>query len=125
MNSADLLAASPLFRELEPSALRELSLETNPVHLGGGETLMREGDAGDALYVVVSGRLSVVVGTTRIAEIGRGETVGEMALLTGGPRSATVRALRDTVLLRLSKASFDALIERHPKATMALARLIV
>src|SRR4029078_6741752 len=91
---------------------------------------MREGDAGDALYVVVSGRLSVVVGTTphderSIAEIGRGETVGEMALLTGAPRSATVRALRDSVLLRLSKASLDALIERHPKATMALARVIV
>jgi predicted acylesterase/phospholipase RssA/CRP-like cAMP-binding protein len=130
MNSADLLAASPLFRELDPSALHELSLETNSVRLGGGETLMREGDAGDALYVVVSGRLSVVIGTTphderSIAEIGRGETVGEMALLTGAPRSATVRALRDSVLLRLSKASFDALIERHPKATMALARLIV
>jgi predicted acylesterase/phospholipase RssA/CRP-like cAMP-binding protein len=130
MNSADLLATSPLFRELDHSALHELSLETNSVRLGGGETLMREGDAGDALYVVVSGRLSVVVGTTphderSVAEIGRGETVGEMALLTGAPRSATVRAMRDTVLLRLSKTSFDALIDRHPKATMALARLIV
>lgn len=126
----DLLAVSPLFRELEPAAVRELALEIVPVRLGGGETLMREGDAGDAMYVVVSGRLGVVVATaTReeesIAEIGRGETVGEMALLTGAPRSATVRGLRDSVLLRLSKSSFDALIERHPKATMALARVIV
>ena len=48
-----------------------------------------------------------------------------MALLTGAPRSATVRGLRDSLLLRLSKSSFDALIERHPKATMALARVIV
>ena len=126
----DVLAASPLFRELEPDARRELSLEIVPVRLGGGETLMREGDAGDAMYVVVSGRLSVVVATAAggeqsIAEVGRGETVGEMALLTGAPRSATVRGLRDTVLLRLSKSSFDALIERHPRATMALARVIV
>lgn len=128
MNSTDtarLLAISPLFRELESSALHELALETTLVPLGGGETLLREGDAGDALYVVVSGRLSVVVGSAPIAEIGRGETVGEMALLTGAPRSATVRAVRDTMLVRLSKESFDVLIERHPKATMALARLIV
>src|SRR4051812_47598980 len=109
MNSADsarFIAVSPLFRELDPSALHELSLETSPVHLGGGETLLREGEAGDALYVVVSGRLSVIVGATPIAEVGRGETVGEMALLTGAPRSATVLAVRDTVLLRLSKDSF-------------------
>ena len=124
--SADLLAASSLFRELDPAALRDLALETVRVRLGGGETLMREGDAGDAMYVVVSGRLSVVVEPEHsIAEIGRGETVGEMALLTGAPRSATVRGLRDTMLLRLSRSSFDALVERHPKATMALARVIV
>src|SRR5881392_110015 len=106
----ELLAISPLFRELEPAALREFALEIVPVRLVGGETLMHEGDAGDAMYVVVSGRLGVVVGTAAqgeqsIAEIGRGETVGEMALLTGAPRSATVRGLRDSMLLRLSKSS--------------------
>src|SRR5215831_15967776 len=99
----DVLAASPLFRDLDSAALRELALETVTVRLGGGETLMREGDAGDAMFVVVSGRLSVVVNEHSIAEVGRGETVGEMALLTGAPRSATVRGLRDSVLLRLSK----------------------
>jgi predicted acylesterase/phospholipase RssA/CRP-like cAMP-binding protein len=128
--AADLLADCPLFRELALAVRRELALETAPVRLGGGETLMREGDAGDAMYVVVSGRLSVVVTTAAhgehsIAEIGRGETVGEMALVTGAPRSATVRGVRDSVLLRLSKSSFDGLIERHPAAMMALARVIV
>jgi predicted acylesterase/phospholipase RssA/CRP-like cAMP-binding protein len=125
-----MLAQSPLFRELDEGALHDITRELVGVRLGGGDTLLREGDVGDAMYVVVSGRLSVVVSTMErgeqtIAEIGRGETVGEMALLTGAPRSATVRALRDSMLLRLSKTSFDALLERHPKATMALARVIV
>src|SRR6476620_7337713 len=94
-DTVGLLAAAPLFRELSSDALREIARETTAVRLGGGETLMREGDAGDAMFVVVSGRLSVVVDENSIAEIGRGETVGEMALLTGAPRSATVRGLRD------------------------------
>lgn len=91
---------------------------------------MREGEAGDCLYVVASGRLGVVVNGANgaevaVAELGRGETVGEMALLTGAPRSATVRAVRDSILLRFSKSSFDRLLERQPRTTMQLARLIV
>jgi predicted acylesterase/phospholipase RssA/CRP-like cAMP-binding protein len=127
---AVILAATPLFSQLDPTALRELAEGIEQVHVVSGDTLMREGEAGDCLYVVASGRLGVVVEgpageEMAVAEIGRGETVGEMALLTGAPRSATVRAVRDTILLRFSKASFDALLDRHPHTTMQLARLIV
>ena len=127
---AAVLAATPLFGTLDAAALEDLATEVETVPVIGGQTLMREGEPGDCLYVVASGRLAVSVRGTdgvdhTIAEIARGETVGEMALLSGSPRSATVRALRDSILLRFSKASFDLLLERHPRTSMQLARLIV
>ena len=95
--------------------------------LSAGETLFREGDEGDAMYVVVSGRLrasreedgrTVVVG-----EIARGETVGEMALLTGGKRSATVEAMRDCVLAGLDSPAFAQLARLSPESVMHVARV--
>src|SRR5687767_1358405 len=91
---------------------------------------MREGDSADCLYIVLSGRLRVTVkrsegGEQAVAELGRGESVGEMALLTGGQRSATVRAVRDSQLVRLSKANFDRLLHSAPGTAIELARLLV
>lgn len=82
-----------------------------------------QGDDGDALYVVASGRLRVVSLTpdgaeTLLAELGAGETVGEMAVVSGEPRSATVYASRDTQLARLTKAAVARLVERHPQAML-------
>jgi CRP-like cAMP-binding protein len=129
-DAATVLAATPLFSALDTEALDELAAQVERVQVVGGETLIREGDPGDCLYVVAGGRLAVVVNSPNgtehtVAEIGRGETVGEMALLSGSPRSATVRAIRDSLLLKFSKASFDRMLERHPRTTMELARLIV
>ena len=125
-----VLAATELFGSLDAAALEEFATRVEHVPVIGGATLMREGESADCLYVVASGRLAVSVrgadGVDRaVAEIARGETVGEMALISGSPRSATVRALRDSILLRFSKASFDLLLERHPRISMQLARLIV
>ena len=81
------LSAVPLFQSLGPAALNDLLSELNWLSLAGGETLFQTGDAGDSLYVVMSGRLRVISehsdGTSRvIREVARGETVGELALLT-------------------------------------------
>ncbi len=97
------LSSTALLRGLDESALRAIATELEYVYLSGGGTLMREGEAGDS----------------------PGETVGEMAILTGEPRSATVRSIRDCALLRFSKAAFDHLVERYPKTMMQLAGLIV
>lgn len=88
-----------------PSADHRLGLLV-PVTLLAGEVLFTAGDAGDSLYVVVSGRLRVLVtdaaGTPRaVRELGRDEIVGELALLTGEARTATVLAVRDSELLRV------------------------
>jgi predicted acylesterase/phospholipase RssA/CRP-like cAMP-binding protein len=97
--------------------------------LQGGDTLFREGEAGDALYVLIKGRLRVLVagpaGDTLVAEIGRGEVVGEMALLTGAPRSATVVAVRDSQLVRLSQAAFERIATKCPAAMLVVMRRLV
>ena len=81
-----------------------------------GDVLMREGDPADALYVVVSGRFAVRREGRHdpVSEIGPGQPVGEIAFLTGGARTATVSAMRDSLVLALSRAEFDALVAAHP-----------
>jgi NTE family protein len=99
------------------------------IELAGGETLFEEGDAENGVYFVISGRLRALVdreGEPRvIGEIGRGETVGEMAVLTGEPRSATVRAIRDTVLAHATREAFEALWKRHPELPVHMAKIII
>jgi NTE family protein/lysophospholipid hydrolase len=111
--------------EVRPDVERELSW----VCLARDEVLFREGDPGDALYVVLQGRLQVVrerpgLPPRVLREIGRGEPVGEIALLTGAARSSTIRAARDSELLRFSERGFHALLERRPQALRPLLRTL-
>ncbi len=99
------------------------------VELAGGEVLFREGDVDDGVYFVLSGRLRTTVndeGRQRaIGEITRGETVGEMAVLTGEARSATVTALRDTVLAHADHQAFEQLWRNHPEIPLHMARVVI
>jgi lysophospholipid hydrolase len=115
---------------VEPGALavveRELMWQTLPA----GEVLVQEGDAGECMWLVVRGRLRASVRRAdgvvhAVGEIGAGECVGEMALLSEAPRSATVRAVRDSELLRLPKPTFEQLVVARPEAMLRLARAIV
>jgi NTE family protein len=123
------LSDAPLWAGLDPAARRELQAQMERVALPGGEMLFEEGDPADALYMIVSGSLGVSVRDEqgrqrRIARAFHPETVGEMALISNAPRSASVVALRDSVLLRLTRAAFDRLVERWPPAMLYLARLL-
>ena len=119
-----------LFKELRPAELDALAGELEWQGLPGGWVLFREGEQDDSLFVVVAGRLGVVTADaegreTIISHITPGETVGEMALLSGSPRSATVVAMRDSELLRLTKQSFELLAERHPGIMRFITSLLV
>src|SRR5579863_2436980 len=114
----------------DDSMLDVLQSEVEWLSLPGGWVLFHEGEAADALYVVVSGCLGVTVldhhgSEIPVASIRGGETVGEMALLAGGSRSATVTALRDTELLRLDRSSCERLFEQHPRSMLSLISLLV
>jgi NTE family protein len=115
----------PLFSMLDASSLAALEAELECVTLRGGQTLFQENEVADALYIVTAGCLAVTVRSSGgrnalVARIPAGEIVGEMALLDGGLRSATVEAVRDTELLRLDKSSCNRLLERHPSSMLTL-----
>lgn len=112
---------------LNEEARAHLGSSARWTQLRAGEVLFREGDEADSMYVVVSGRLRATreeEGKLRvIGEIARGETVGEMALLTGGKRSATVQAMRDCVLVGLDSPAFAQLARLSPETVMHVARV--
>jgi NTE family protein len=124
------LSSVPLLSVLDDPTLAALDAELKWVRVPGGQTLFRENVIADALYVVMSGCLGVYVsdghgGETMVSRIVAGETVGEMGILDGGFRSATVDALRDTELLRLDKSSCERLVDQHPRSMLSLMSLLV
>ncbi|HEY6134519.1 MAG TPA: patatin-like phospholipase family protein [Rubrivivax sp.] len=115
------------FGDLDAEVMAQLREQLQWVELVGGQTLMEQGDPGDSMYLSVSGRLRAYVrqddGTQRmVREMGRGQVIGEMSLFTDEPRSATVVAIRDSVLVRLDKSQFKALLSRSAQVAVALTR---
>jgi len=118
------------FGDLGAEAVAAIAHRVQWTEIAAGEALMRQGEPGDSAYLSVSGRLRVYVagadGAPRpVRELGRGELIGEMSLASGEPRSATVVAIRDSVLARLDRAQFDELLARSPRASMAVMRTII
>jgi CRP-like cAMP-binding protein len=112
-----LLGDVPFSAALDETTRLELARQLEPVHVAAGQVIFRQRDAGEGLFLVVSGRLRVSVaadGPERMLhDPGRGAIVWEMALLTDRPRAATVHAVRDSDLL-LRVSSFTSLLERSP-----------
>lgn len=125
-----LVAENHVLGRLAPAAQELVADALEPVALPGGAVLVHQGDEADCLYLVAAGRLLVVLddpeqGPQPLAEVGRGDVVGEMALITDRPRSATVYALRDTHLLRLSVEAFTRLVGEHPEALRPITSAVV
>jgi NTE family protein len=119
------LPISPLFDGMGDAARAAFASELEWFTLPGGMTLFEEGEVADALYIVLAGALGVIGKSTTgegelIARIQTGESVGELGLLGNRPRPITVVALRDTSLLRMSKATYEKLGQLHPHALLRL-----
>jgi len=122
--SLSTLACVPLLAGADAEALEALAADAYPRRVLAGEWLIREGDDAEDLYVVLRGRLRAVAGadgrTLRI--LGPGAAIGELALLTGSARSASVQAVRDSTLLQLGRGRFVELMERDSGFAAAVAR---
>jgi NTE family protein len=115
---------------VEAAALAELRNCLEWMDVPAGETLMAQGEIGDAMYLVLGGRLRAYVnddeGVPRATrDIGRGQIIGEMSVITGEPRRATVATVRDSVLVRLGKADFNRLISHSPQLSVVLTRQVI
>jgi len=124
------LASTDLLRDLDEAAFADLEAELEWISLGADEVLMREGEDGDCLFILLSGRLRAFTqsdggGELSVGEISPGEAVGEMAIVADEQRSATVRTVRPSTLVRLTRRGFERLDERHPKTMKHMARLLV
>jgi CRP-like cAMP-binding protein len=120
-----LLAKCDLLRHLPPEDIEPLLAHVHEQAIAAGEVLFRAGDPGDALYIVADGTVEVLSPADEhvIAELGEGQAFGEMALLSGGPRTASIRARTDVSLLKIDKADFDHLLVEDPYLADAVRRL--
>ena len=102
--------------------------EFEPCVCRGGDWLFRQGDAADCLFLLARGRMQVWLNQAAgdreerlVAEVNPGETIGEIGMLTGGARSASIRAVRNSLLLKLTSAAFDRLARQRPELTRHIA----
>jgi predicted acylesterase/phospholipase RssA/CRP-like cAMP-binding protein len=131
----DIILHGSAVRSISPPATRHADVaaglagssledELERVVLPGGATLFRRGEEGDSLYVISRGRLRLVIedehGDVSHHDLGPDEIVGELALITGEPRNATVVAVRDSVLYRLGSEQFERCARANPSVTYSM-----
>jgi type IV pilus assembly protein PilB len=119
-----------LFAELSPDSLAKLGACLKMVEFPPAEVIVREGAPGVSMYVIKSGLVEVrkkdpATGIDfLVAQLSEGAAVGEMSLLTGKPRSATVTTVHPTVVFTLTRADFRNLLTQHPEISLGLARIL-
>lgn len=116
-------------RDLRDEELRLLLPGVTVLKFGAGEVIVREGDQGDSLYLIRSGTVEVLATAgdgkqVHIRDLQRPTFFGEIALMTGEPRNATIRARTDAELLELSREGFTELFKAHPEAAAQIGEII-
>lgn len=106
-----LLRPVPIFRGLSKAHLFEVARTAKEVTYSPGTTVVRQGEPGDTLCIVTQGTLDVYRNDSVVAHLQAGDYFGEISLIDGGPRSATVVAVDEVVLLTLRSADFDSILE--------------
>jgi CRP/FNR family transcriptional regulator, cyclic AMP receptor protein len=113
-----------LFTAIRSEDLAEIATVTEEVSLEDGETVFTSGDRGDALYMVVEGRVRIHVGDSKLAELGEREVFGEMALLDPAPRSASATASGGAVVLRIGQDDFANVLADRPEVAAGILRVL-
>ena len=121
-------AAARLFGPMDEQSLATIEPAAQWVHVRRSQSLFRQGDPSDGVYVIVSGRMHVISeradGTRKvIGEALPGETIGEMSFFTTEARSASVAAARDSLLIKFPNDVFETVIRSHPQAVRELMRM--
>src|SRR3990172_1158485 len=124
-----ILSKADIFSTLPAEHLEQLEQLLKPRDAARGETVIHQGDFGDSLYFICRGEVDVFVKNEEgaesiLARLKEGAFFGEMALLTGSPRSASVRVEKDARFLILLKNDFDELIKKHPHLAILFSKLL-
>src|SRR5216117_3586790 len=127
---AGFLKNVKLFAELSTDSLLKLGSSLKTAEFPPAEVIVREGAPGVSMYIIKSGLVEVRKKDPStgfdflVAQLSEGAAVGEMSLLTGKPRSATVTTVQPTVVFTLTRADFRNLLTQHPEISLGLARIL-
>jgi cAMP-dependent protein kinase regulator len=121
----DELVSTPLFSELEPAELKDVVTRLKHHSYPPETILVKEGDPGDSLFVVCEGKVEVSTAgpkgkPIKLAELQEGDFFGEVSLLTGKPRTATITSLDETEVLELTRSDLDELESKHPRVRQVI-----
>jgi CRP/FNR family transcriptional regulator, cyclic AMP receptor protein len=119
---AAALARVPLFAGISEDSMARLSEAAGEVHYSAGQFIVRQGQVGSGLYVVMSGLARVVRGSTEIARLAEGEFFGELSVIDQEPRMASVEAIEDTSLLAVASWDLLQLLEQDRALALNLIR---
>ena len=122
----EILRNIPMFANIEPSKLKLLAFTSERHAYNEGEYLFRQGDAGDSAYIIVDGEADVIIDTNEgpltVAHFGKNALVGEIAILTDVPRTATVQATSRLDTMVISKDLFFRLVMEFPQIAVEIMR---
>ena len=120
----EALKNAPFFAGLAPADLDGILAVGRPVSFEPGQAIVEQGDAGDGMYVIVSGTAEVDVGG-RFHKLTTGNFFGEMALVSAGKRMATVKAVEPVEALKIPADGFQAFLQAHPAVALSMLRAVV
>ena len=122
----EMLRKIPLFAAIDPGKLKLLAFASDRKIYNAGEDLFKQGDSGDAAFVIVKGNADVIVTTGKkevvVASVGNNEIIGEISILCEVPRTATVRATETLEVLKVKKEHFLGLVSQVPDLGIEVMR---
>lgn len=124
-----LLTMAKRLTSLLPRLILHIDFALEWVQVNAGQVIYHQGDDSDAIYIVLNGRLRLVLnneeaGMKVVGEFGQGESVGELEVMTESTRPATLHAIRDTELAKFPKTLFNSLAQEHPGVTIKVSKII-
>lgn len=126
--AGDWLAGADVFAPLDDAERAKLEASATRIDLAPGSELLREGEPGDSLFVVIEGlleaRAAAASGPLLLGRLHAGDVIGEMSFLTGAPRGATVTALTGAVVQKIDRAALEPVLQARPAAAEAIARIV-
>ncbi|MEQ8352190.1 MAG: cyclic nucleotide-binding domain-containing protein [Leptospiraceae bacterium] len=119
-----VLQQTPLFEQTSTETIKDILREADSESFGPDQVVMMQGEPGDAMYVVLNGKLRARRSGNAVGEINAGEFFGEAALLTDEKRQATVQTVTSCDLIRISKDLFQKVLNKHPEQMQGVASII-
>lgn len=113
-----------LFKGIAAEELSHLAQITDEVEYQPNQSIFEEGDAGDAMYLIVDGTVKVHSGDHIFAELGSKQVFGEMSILDAEPRSATITALTDLTLLKIQREDFSEILAEKPEIALGVIQVL-